>query len=425
MSADAIRLQQQLEVYKGLVEVSALINGITESAELMPAILDVARRVMNADAASLFLVNLNGDLDLAVASQRDGSSGPPPQRLIVPRGKGISGWVLEHGQSLLVPDAYADPRFYREADKQTGYRTRSIITAPLLRNGREIGVLQVLNPTDRESFDSADLGAFEAYANLAATAIDKLRTIDRRREQQRIEQELSIARDIQSSFLPRTLPERDGFSFAASYRPARQVGGDFYDVVEIEPGHFFFVIGDVSGKGMPAALLMAQAVSTLRLILRPQLSPATALSRWNEMIYGSTIRGMFITALLGKIDAAARTVEFASAGHSGPMLVRADGSVEEIAVPGSPPLGIMPSRNAQAHQHQLNPGDWLVSYTDGLSESFDAERRSLDSAGIQRLLRRSFSTSQEIVDALVCGEETHRGEVDPHDDLTTLVAGCA
>jgi sigma-B regulation protein RsbU (phosphoserine phosphatase) len=425
MTAETARLQQQLEVYKGLVEVSALINGITESEELLPAILDVARRVMNADAASLFLVTSDGDLELAVASMQDGPSGPPPQRLIVPRGRGISGWVLQHGQSLLVPNAYEDPRFYREADKQTGYRTRSILCSPLLRKGKEIGVLQVLNPVNREAFDAADLGAFEAYANLAATAIDKLRTIDRRREQQRIEQELAIARDIQSSFLPRTLPQRDGFSFAASYRPARQVGGDFYDVVELEPGHFFFVIGDVSGKGMPAALLMAQAVSTLRLILRPQLSPATALSRWNEMIYGSTIRGMFITALLGRIDTPERRIEFANAGHSSPLLVRSGGKIEEIEVPGSPPLGIMPSRSGQSLTCQLAPGEWIVSYTDGLSESFDGERNPLESSGIRNLLARAFSTPDEIVATLLRGEEQHRGEADPHDDLTTLVAGCA
>lgn len=423
--SETARLQQQLEVYKGLVEVSALINGITESDELLPAILDVARRVMDADAASLFLVTPEGHLDLAIASRQDGPSGPPTQRLIVPRGRGVSGWVLEHGRSLLVPDAYEDPRFYREADKQTGYRTRSILCAPLLRKGREIGVLQVLNPVTRDAFDAADLGAFEAYANLAATAIDKLRTIDRRREQQRIEQELAIARDIQASFLPRTLPSRDGFSFAASYRPAQQVGGDFYDVVEIEPGHFFFVIGDVSGKGMPAALLMAQAVSTLRLILRPQLSPATALARWNEMIYGSTIRGMFITALLGRIDAPDCTVEFASAGHSSPLIVRVGGTVEEIDVPGSPPLGILPNRTSLSHTCRLGPGEWIVSYTDGLSESFDGQRRALDGAGIRGLLARSFSAPQEIVDTLLRGEEQHRGEADPHDDLTTLVAGCA
>ncbi|MEQ1860845.1 MAG: GAF domain-containing SpoIIE family protein phosphatase [Chthoniobacteraceae bacterium] len=421
--SDAARLQQQLELYKGLVEVSALINGITESDELLPAILDVARRVMKADAASLFLVNAEGDLDLAIASQRDGDSGPPPQRLVVPRGRGVSGWVLAHGKSQLVPDAYADPRFYREADKQTGYRTRSILCAPLLRSGKEIGVIQVLNPLDRDAFDTVDLVAFEAYANLAATAIDKLRAIDRRQEQRRIEQELGIARDIQTSFLPRSLPQRDGLSFAASYRPARQIGGDFYDVIEMDPGRYFFVVGDVSGKGMPAALLMAQAVSTLRLILHPRIAPADALARWNQMLCGHTIRGMFITALLGCIDSASRTVEFASAGHSHPLVIRAGGRVEEFPVPGGPPLGIVPGHAPRSATLTLAPGEWLVAYTDGLSESFNGARQPLESAGIERLLARAFASPQEIVDALLLGEEQHRGDADPHDDLTTLVVG--
>jgi sigma-B regulation protein RsbU (phosphoserine phosphatase) len=152
MSADFNRLQHQLDLYKGLVEVSALINGITESNELLAAVLDVARRVMNAEAASLFLVNADGALELVVAAT---NAEFPAQRIVVPRGKGIAGWVLENGRALLVPDAYADPRFYREADKQTGFRTRSILCVPLLRTGREIGVLQVLNPIGREAFDSS------------------------------------------------------------------------------------------------------------------------------------------------------------------------------------------------------------------------------------------------------------------------------
>jgi len=425
MSADTIRLQHQLDVYKGLVEVSALINGITESAELMPAILDVARRVMSADAASLFLVNSAGDLEMVTASSIAGPSGPPPQRIVVPRGRGISGWVLENGQSLLVPDAYADPRFYRDADRQTGYRTRSIVCVPLLRNGQEIGVLQVLNPNDRPAFDEVDLAAFEAYGNLVATAIDKLRTIERRRDQLRIDQELAIARDIQASFLPQSLPQRSGFGFAASYRPARDVGGDFYDVVEISPGRFFFVVGDVSGKGMPAALLMAQAVSTLRLILEPQISPPAALARWNDMLCGHTIRGMFITAMLGRVDTADRTVELTSAGHSHPIVMRANGQVDEVKVPGGPPLGILPSRSVASNTIRLAPGEWLVCYTDGLNESFNAAREQLGSSGIQRLLAGSFATAEDIVAALVAGEEQHRGGADPHDDLTTLVAGGA
>ncbi len=420
MNPDADRREKLLQVYKGLVEVSALINGITDSEELMPAILDVARRVFHVQAASLFLVNAGGDLELASAS---GEVDVPAAKIIVPRGQGISGWVRENRVPQLVPDAYADPRFYRDADRQTGYRTRSILCVPLTRNDSDIGVLQVLNPLDREQFDVADLEAFTAYGNLAATAIDKLRTIKRQQEQQRTAQESAIARDIQKSFLPQHLPQRAEISFAASYRPALNVGGDFYDVIALGPDEFYFVIGDVSGKGTPAALLMAQALSILRLILIPGISPVTVLARWNETLCGHTIRGMFVTAIVGRIVPSLRHVELASAGHPSPLRIRAGGGASEEAMPSAPPLGIVPEIPGRSHQLTLTHGERLVFFTDGLTESFNAARVPLDLAGVEKLLDEDFSRTADVVAALERGESAHRQDAAPHDDLTILVLG--
>jgi sigma-B regulation protein RsbU (phosphoserine phosphatase) len=417
---DPVRHEKLLHLYKGLVEVSALINGITESAELMPAILDVARRVFNVQAASLFLVNAAGDLELTSAS---GDEDIPGKRLVVPRGRGISGWVLEHRQPQLVPDAYADPRFYREADRQTGYRTRSILCVPLTRNKTDIGVLQVLNPLERDKFDEDDLEAFIAYGNLAATAIDKLRTIRRQQEQQRTAQEFAIARDIQNSFLPQSLPQRREITFAASYRPALNVGGDFYDVIALGPDEFFFVIGDVAGKGTPAALLMAQALSILRLILTPGISPMNVLALWNEKLCGHTIRGMFVTALVGRIVPSRRHVELASAGHPAPLRLRVGIGAREEEVPAVPPLGIVPKIPGRSHQLTLEPGERLVFFTDGLTESFNSARTPLELSGIEKLLQEDFSTASDVVAALERGEAAHRQDAPPHDDLTILVLG--
>src|SRR6188508_3408136 len=123
MSLSPVALERELKLYKGLVEVSALINAITESSELLPAILEVARRVMEVEAASLFLVNGEGQLELACASGgSSGNGGAPAAKITVPRGKGIAGWVLEHSEPLLVEDAYSDPRFFPDVDKMTGFR---------------------------------------------------------------------------------------------------------------------------------------------------------------------------------------------------------------------------------------------------------------------------------------------------------------
>lgn len=418
MTVENERTEQLLEVYKGLVEVSALINAITDSDELLSAILDVARRVLHAEAASLFLVQPGGELVLANAA---GTGADTVESITIPRGRGIAGWVLEHGEPLLIPDAYADPRFYREVDAQTGFRTRSIICVPLKRDGTDIGVLQVLNPEGREAFDSDDFEAFIAYGALAATAIEKLRTIERQRTQDRIAQEFAFAREIQASFLPQLLPQVAGLHFAASYRPALNVGGDFYDVLELGPDEFFFVIGDVSGKGMPAALLMAQALSILRLVLKPGITPAAAMARWNGMLTGHTIRGMFITALIGKITPSTRQVEICSAGHCHP--IRVGTAPVEVVVPGSPPLGLLPKLPERSQSLTLAPGEWLVTFTDGLVESFNPEGELLDKEGVSQLLSRSFSSATDVVDALIAGELNHRQQAPPHDDLTVLVFG--
>lgn len=423
MPADAARLPHLLEVYKGLVEVSALINGITDSSELLPAIMEVARRVLKVEASSLFLVNASGDLELASADGGATGVNLAGKTLVVPRGRGISGWVLEHGQPLLIPDAYADPRFYREADKQTGFRTRSILCAPLSRKGKEIGVLQVLNPVGREAFDEADLEAFTAYGTLAATAIDKLRTLEAQRAQERVAQEMAIAREIQASFLPQSLPRFGNLEFASLYRPALNVGGDFFDVVELGPDEVYFVIGDVSGKGMPAALLMAQALSFLRLILQPGIPPRMALARWNEMLSGRTIRGMFITALLGRVSCAHRQVEICSAGHCHPFHVRPSGEAVEVPIHGSPPVGLLPVLHSASQVIELVPGEWLVLYTDGLSESFSPDQTLLERAGITRLLARDFAHAADVIDALNTGELHHRQTAPQHDDLTVLAFG--
>jgi sigma-B regulation protein RsbU (phosphoserine phosphatase) len=420
MPPDLETLERQLNVYKGLVEVSALINAITDSTELLPAILEVARRVMEVEASSLFLVNGQGELELASAS-----GGPnralPTVKIVVPRGRGISGWVLEHRQPLLVPDAYADPRFFKETDKQTGFHTRSIMCVPLLREQKEIGVLQVLNPLGRHAFDETDLEVLVAYGTLAATAIDKLRTIERQRAQERIRQEFAFAQEIQNSFLPQKLPEHARACFAAMYRPALNVGGDFYDVIEPGPDEIYFVVGDVSGKGMPAALLMAQALSILRLIVRPGISPVAAMARWNAMLVGHTIRGMFVTALLGRIDVPSRQVELCSAGHCHPFRVATDGRVEEIKIAGSPPIGLLPEIPARSHLITLASGEYLVAYTDGLTESFDPNDELLDRSGVTQLLAHPFRTPAEVVEALNFGELRHRQDAQPGDDLTLLV----
>lgn len=416
-------LERSVTLYKGLLEVSGLINSITDMNELLAAILDVARRVMGAEASSLFLVDeRTGDLELTIARGKCPCAIATPVK--IPRGKGIAGWVKQRRQSLLVEDAYDDPRFYSEMDRSTGFITRSLIAVPLFQDAQDIGVLEVLNPLEKPAFDNLDLEAFQAYGNLVATSIRKLRLIERESERRQWEKDLALATEIQHSFLPDVLPSTDLLSLAAHYRPAKDIAGDFYDVFECSPGEFYFVVGDVSGKGISAALMMAQALSMLRLIVHPGMSPGKALTRWNGRICRRTIRGMFITAILGRIRPEQGSIEFAAAGHVGPLLRKAGLEIRAPAIAAAPPLGILSNLEFPVNEINLLPGDQAVFYTDGLVESFNAAREPFSLDRVRALLARPYRTGgAEIIDALMREEACHRGEMPPHDDLTILVIG--
>ena len=423
MSEEIVSLQKSLRIYKGLVEVGGLINSITSYDELLRAVLNVARRVMQAEAASLFLVNPEtGALELSIATA--GASSFVEPKISVPRGKGITGWVFEHSEALLIPDAYADERFYKEADRQTGFVTRSILCAPLKYEGAVTGVLQVLNPTEKTAFEAEDLEGFCAYADLTATALEKLRALEKSRARERIDRDLAIAAEIQRELLSRALPAGiPGVKFAAHNTPAANVGGDFYGVFVRGPEDIYFAIGDVSGKGISAALLMAQTLSVMRFVFASASGPADALSLLNENLQAHIFRGMFVTTLVGRMTPGSRSVDLASAGHCQPVLLRADGTATRLAIPGALPLGVLPKVVYPQSSVLLEPGDRLVTFTDGLSES---RAENSDEMFDERLLDATAGQTEkptDILERLVEAEIRHRGRGRPLDDLTILIGG--
>ncbi len=423
MESELVSLRKSLDVHRGLVEVSGLINSITDYDELLRAILDVARRVVTAEAASLFLLDEeDGELSLEISSSAEGEFANP--RIRVTRGQGIAGWVLEHGESLLIPDAYADDRFFREADKASGFRTRSILCAPLKRSGAVIGVLQILNPKDKEAFEPEDLEGFEAYSNLIATAIEKLRAIDRIREQERVSRDVSIAAEIQQELLSRAIPEHvPGAVFASYNKAASDVGGDFFSVYPRSDGSTFFAISDVSGKGIPASLLMAQTLSAMQFVFATATGPAEAMATLNSTLHDHIVRGMFITTLIGRLLPDTRTVQLSSAGHCRPWIVGPGDRATEIQTPGALPLGVLDDVAYEQEDVTLAKGEYLVTFTDGLSESRDGDTGQFFDDHLAEELRHDFPDPKSVIDHLVATEKRYRGSDPARDDLTLLVGG--
>ena len=416
-------LSQSFAIHKGLVEVSCLINSITDYDELLEAILSVARRVIRAEAASIFLVEeKTGALRLERESRGAGHFVRPG--IVVPRGAGVAGWVLEHGEAQLIPSAYEDARFFKDADKQTGFVTRSILCAPLRSGSKRIGVLQVLNPLEKEAFDPLDLEGFAAYANLTATAIEKLRSLERLREQERVERDLAIAADIQRELLSRAIPASlRNASFAAHNSSAAMVGGDFYSVFARDDGSTDFVIGDVSGKGIPASLLMAQTLSALPFVLESTSGPAAALAALNRKFSRTMIRGMFITVIAGRLIPSSRSVLLASAGHCHPLLVRVCGQAEPVRIPSSVPVGILTQVGYPQIEIPLGLGERMVFFTDGLSESRHADGGEMFEAKLSESIAGRHDCCETLLRRILAAEAAHRGGGALRDDLTVLVGG--
>lgn len=415
-------LQRSLSIYKGLVEVGSLLHGILEFRPLLRAILNVARRVVEAEAASLFLINpQTQNLELVVASGPNGEASE--FSIVIPKEKGIAGWVFSHNESVLVNDAYNDPRFLVKVDMKSGFRTRSILCSPLVYEGTPIGVLQLLNARNQKNFQSTDLEALDAYASMCAIAIDRIQNLEKQKQQEKLNQELSLASEIQRSFLPTTLPQSDVFEYAYHYRPAHNIGGDFYDLLEVNETTQYFVIGDVSGKGIPAALQMAQCLNHLRMILLRNPSPEVALQRWQDSSGQKCLHQAFITAIIGRVHLKSQKIEMALAGHPPPILKCADGQAEEVQMPGVPPVGVPWSSTPARFECQLAPGEHLLFYTDGLEESFNPQREIFGSKKILQTLQQLPSSPQDSIQALVAAEAAHRGDAPPNDDLTLLCIG--
>jgi PAS domain S-box-containing protein len=244
------------------------------------------------------------------------------------------------------------------------------------------------------------------------------------RERERLEQELRIARLIQQTLLPKTLPELPGYDLAAYYQPAREVGGDFYDFLELEDGRMGLVVGDATGKGMPAALVMAAARSMLRAVAQSLDSPGEVLTRANDALVADIPPNMFVTCFYAVLDPESGRLRYANAGHDLPYL-RYDGGAEELKARGMP-LGLMPGMGYEQKEIILEAGASVFFYSDGLVEAHDPQHREM--FGFPRLRRliaaRSVGSGEELVDFLLEKLYSFTGEGwEQEDDITLVTLG--
>ena len=256
-----------------------------------------------------------------------------------------------------------------------------------------------------------------SQANTLHTTLDRLE--QEMRERERVEQDLRVARRIQHALLPRNLPELEGWGIAHHYRPAREVGGDFYDFLNLNDGRVGLVIGDVSGKGIPAALVMACTQSVLRAVAqRAGITPGQALEEANEVLFTYLPPNMFVTCFYAIFDPTEGRLRYANAGHNLPCCWH-EGIATELRARGMP-LGLMPGMGYEEKERTLAPGDGMLLYSDGLVEAHDPQREMFGTPRMERFVG-AHPGGATLIDSLLAELEKFTGEDwEQEDDITLL-----
>jgi sigma-B regulation protein RsbU (phosphoserine phosphatase) len=333
--------------------------------------------------------------------------------------------AMNESIAILVSDAPSDIRFADNESIIAG-RIRSCVCVPLVSRGEAIGVVYLDSQDPGPTYyTNEDLEMVTIIANQTALAIYNARLRLQDLERQKMAKELEIARDIQRNLLPQELPVVAGMELAAMSQPARQVGGDYYDFIQFEDDKLALVIADVSGKGVPAAILTASIRGSLRLesTRSAQGDVATTVSGLNKWTCLDASNNMFITLAYILYDPTARTLTFTNAGHVYPLLFKADGSTIIELEKGGCFLGIMDFLEYECETIEVAEGDILILFTDGLPDTHNADKETLGTDRIIDTVRANAHLSaSEIKDELYEATMTFRGNTDQFDDLTILVA---
>jgi serine phosphatase RsbU (regulator of sigma subunit)/putative methionine-R-sulfoxide reductase with GAF domain len=301
------------------------------------------------------------------------------------------------------------------------FESPALLGLPLVARGHIVGAMLVDHPALGGPIDQRRLNILSGIAHQTALALENARLQGEATAAERIERELEVARDIQTSFLPDTFPIEPGWDVAAFYRAARQVGGDFYDFFEIEAHQWAIVVADVADKGVPAALYMALCRTLLRAVGSNRHSPTDTLLRVNELLLRDTRSDLFVTIWYGLWDARTGQLRYSSAGHNPPLLIHPDGSVEPLIAKGIA-LGVVPKIRLQENNITLHPGDVLVSYTDGVTEAIRSDETAFGVMGLQStVVNLRTKSAQEIARGVLRAVDTFVAGEAQFDDVTMIV----
>jgi len=409
--------------YLLLKDISFKIKDTLDLDVILNHLLDALKTVIDYDAAGIFVLSeaiqhpdyhFPGQKIGGIA-KRGYESTPLESDKMLSEGKGIIGFVINSKESVLLDDVRKDNRYIVGRKK-----TLSEIAVPIIKDDKSIGALDV--ESDRLSaFNHNHLELLQFFADASAISLEKAILHNQILEKKKLEEQMQIAKDVQSSLLPAQPPVIDGYEIAGICIPTFEIGGDYYDYINLDKNNLAIVIADVSGDGIPAALIMSAFRALLNSQIKVNNNPSEIMSVLNQQIPIVTRKRDFITAFYAKLNFKEHTCSYTNCGHNSPLLLRSNGNLE-LLEQGGAALNILADANFDSGSVKLEPGDQIIFYTDGVTEIFDKDANEYGFERLKRVILDSKNKSASgIIEAVVESTRNFSKTKIFRDDFTLMV----
>jgi sigma-B regulation protein RsbU (phosphoserine phosphatase) len=405
------RLDKKNQELNTLFEISKEINSTLEGDKIVNVLAYALMGELMVQRCMIFAAE-NGNLELYV------NKGFRSEELAIFEEENFRKRMKQISQPVLTNKLIED-------DLRTTFQNHGVqLLVPMLSQNIVRGLVLLGEKITKTEFLEDDLEFSSTLCNAAMISIENARLFKETLEKQKLEEELAIAREIQQRLLPKEAPELGDFELAAINIPTRQVGGDYYDYFPIDENRYLITIADVSGKGVPAALLMTNLQATLHAMMTAEIPFAQIVFRINNFVHRNTTMDKFITAFFAIFDRQNGMITSINAGHNPPYLFHADGGFETLSE-GGLLLGMFPNAPYKSESKQLREGDWVVLYTDGVSEAMSVSDEEFGEKRLEEIIRAGRDTSAAgMIEAISNAVKKHTEGAPQSDDITLVVLRC-
>jgi len=416
LSKENLRLKSAVEELSILNDIATAIASTQSLDQITNLIVKKCVKHLKSEQGSIQLVDEKDFVNPfhTMIRVKDSQRGMHPLRF----DQQISDWMLAHKKPMIRNEFKQEEKIALQGDSIL--KIRSMLSVPMIIKGRMIGILTLFNKESVEGFTEADQRLLTIIAGQSANVIENSRLFEEEKKLMQIQQEIQVASEIQKNLLPQEIPSIKGYDIYAINIPAREVGGDYYDFIKISETKTAIALGDVSGKGLPASMLMANLQATLRGQLLFCNCAKDCVKRANSMLFRSTDTSKFVTLFFGILDTEQHTLTYCNAGHNEPIFMQND--TKNKLDKGGMLLSIFEQIDYDEEEILFDKGSTLVVFTDGITEAMNEQQDEYGDERLEALIERNSTlTSRELVTKILSDVHNFASGVPQFDDITLMV----